>query len=129
MAGLSDPALGARVQRTRVVPAAHTFPEREGMTLTIAGETVRVVHPGPGHTADNLVVHFPRRDLLFGGCMIKNGDSIGFIGDADLDHWEASVRAVEPLTARVVVPGHGPIGGPELLANTIRLVRAARPPR
>ncbi|HKE17249.1 MAG TPA: MBL fold metallo-hydrolase [Kofleriaceae bacterium] len=125
-AGLSDPALGARVQRTRVVPAAHTFPEKDGMTLTIAGETVRVVHPGPGHTPDNLVVHFPRRDLLFGGCMIKSGDSIGFIGDAVLDRWEASVRAVEPLTARVVVPGHGPIGGPELLANTIRLVRAQR---
>ncbi len=125
-AGFTDPALRARVQRTRIVAAAHTFPARDGLALTIAGEPVRVVHPGPGHSADNVVVHFPQRDLLFGGCMIKAGDSIGFVGDADLGRWEASVRALDPLAARVVIPGHGPTGGRELLDNTIALVRAAR---
>lgn len=124
--GLPEPALRARVLKTRIVAAAHTFPARDGLALTIAGEPVRVVHPGPGHSADNVVVHFPQRDLLFGGCMIKAGDSIGYIGDADLSRWEASVRALDALPASVVVPGHGPTGGRELLDNTIALVRAAR---
>jgi metallo-beta-lactamase class B len=124
-AGLPDPALRPRVLKTRIVAAAHTFPARDGLALTIAGEPVRVVHPGPGHSADNVVVHFPQRDLLFGGCMIKAGDSIGNIADADLGRWEASVRALDALPARVVVPGHGPTGGRELLDNTISLVRAA----
>ena len=122
----TDPKLAARVKGTRIVAAAHTFPAREGLDLTFAGEPVRVVYPGPGHSSDNVVVHFPRRDLLFGGCMIKAGDSIGFVGDADMSRWEGSVRALEPLTARVLVPGHGPTGGRELLDNTIALVRAAR---
>jgi glyoxylase-like metal-dependent hydrolase (beta-lactamase superfamily II) len=125
-AGLPDPALRARMQKTRIVAAAHTFPARDGLALTIAGEPVRVVHPGPGHSADNVVVHFPQGDLLFGGCMIKAGDSIGNIADADLGRWEASARALEALPARVVVPGHGPTGGRELLDNTVTLVRATR---
>ncbi len=122
----TDPQLRARVQRTRIVAAAHTFPAREGLALAFAGEPVRVFYPGPGHSADNVVVHFPRRDLLFGGCMIKAGASIGYVADADLSRWEGSVRALEPLTARVVVPGHGPTGGRELFDNTIAVVRAAR---
>ena len=36
------------------------------------------------------------------------------------------MRALDPLAARVVIPGHGPTGGRELLDNTITLVRAAR---
>jgi glyoxylase-like metal-dependent hydrolase (beta-lactamase superfamily II) len=128
-ASFTDAGKRGRVERTRIVPASRTFPAREGLRLTIAGEPVRVSHPGPAHSPDNVVVHFPRRTLLFGGCMIKTGDSIGYLGDADLDRWEAAVRALEPMNARVVVPGHGATGGAELLQNTIALVRAARAAR
>lgn len=124
-AAFSDPALRDRVTRTNIVAAAHTFPAGEGLSFVIAGEPVRVLHPGPAHSPDNVVVHFPGRDLLFGGCMIKAGPSIGFIGHAVLDRWEASVRALQALAPRVVVPGHGGTGGPELFDNTIALVRAA----
>lgn len=58
--------------------------------------------------------------------MIKSGRSIGNILDADLEHWEEAVRSLQPLDAGVVVPGHGAVGGPELLLNTIEVVRAAR---
>jgi hypothetical protein len=58
--------------------------------------------------------------------MIKTGSSIGNTADADLGHWEAAVRSVEPLGARIVVPGHGPAGGPELFENTLAIVKAAR---
>jgi glyoxylase-like metal-dependent hydrolase (beta-lactamase superfamily II) len=121
-----DAAMRDRLERTRIVPAANTFDAREGLTLTLGGETVRVFFPGAAHSPDNVVVHFPVRELLFGGCMIKTGKSIGFTGDADLDHWEAAVVALGPMSARVVVPGHGDTGGPELLENTIEVVRAAR---
>ena len=123
---LADPALAARVRATRVLPAARTFDEAEGMTLTFGDEVVRVIYPGPAHSPDNVVVHFPSRDLLFGGCMIKAGKSIGNVLDADLEHWEAAVHALEPLGASVVVPGHGLVGGRELLQNTIDVVRANR---
>ncbi len=123
-AALNDPALAARVRGTRIVAAEHTFKASKGVTFNIGGEAVHVIYPGPAHSPDNVVVYFPARGILFGGCMIKTGDAIGNIADADLGHWEAAVRSVERLESRLVVPGHGPVGGPELFENTIKVVRA-----
>lgn len=120
-----DTMFAARVKATKIVPADHTFEPSEGLTLTLGGETVRVIYPGPAHSPDNVVVLFPARDLLFGGCMIKSGQSIGYVGDADLGHWEAAVRSVEKLGAHIIIPGHGPVGGPELFQNTVDVVRAS----
>jgi metallo-beta-lactamase class B len=125
-ASLDDPALAARVRDTRITPAAHTIPADEPYRLTIGGEEVRVIPPGPAHSPDNVVILFPARGILFGGCMIKAGRSIGNTLDADLGNWEAAVRAIEGLGARLIVPGHGAVGGVELLGNTIEVVRAER---
>lgn len=125
-AALQDRTLSSRVQNTRIVPAGKTFKAGEGLTLTIGGETVRALYPGPAHSPDNVVVHFPARGVLFGGCMIKAGSSIGNVADADLGRWEGAVRSLEPLAPRFVVPGHGPVGGVELLQNTIEVVRGAQ---
>lgn len=126
-AGLDDAARAARVRHTAMVPARHTFAAADGLALRFGGEAIEVFYPGAAHSPDNVVVSFPARRLLFGGCMIKTGDSIGFTGDADLGHWEAAVHALERFDAAVVVPGHGAIGGPEALAHTIELVRAKDP--
>jgi metallo-beta-lactamase class B len=125
-AAMNGSALASRVLTTRIVPATHTIKAAEGAVFTFGSETVRVIYPGPAHSPDNIVVHFPARGILFGGCMIKTGSSIGNTDDADLGHWEAAVRSVETLGARVVVPGHGPDGGPETFRNTLVLVKAAR---
>jgi metallo-beta-lactamase class B len=119
--------LASRVRGTRIVPAAHTIKATEGAIFTIGGEPVHVIYPGSAHSPDNVVVHFPTRGILFGGCMIKTGTSIGNTADADLGHWEAAVRSVERLGARIVVPGHGPVGGPELFPNTVAVIKATRP--
>lgn len=122
----ADPALRARVEHVELVAPRRTFDPARGLTLVFGGEEIRIIYPGPAHSPDNVVVHFPARHLLFGGCMIKaTGASIGYTGDADLGHWEAAVRTLEPLAPRVVVPGHGEVGGPELFAATIAIVRAA----
>jgi glyoxylase-like metal-dependent hydrolase (beta-lactamase superfamily II) len=126
-AALENPTLAARVRGTRIVPAAHTIKATGGVTFTIGGEAVHVIYPGPAHSPDNVVVHFPTRGILFGGCMIKTGDAIGNTADADLGHWEAAVRSVERLGSRIVVPGHGPAGGPELFQNTVAVVKAVHP--
>jgi metallo-beta-lactamase class B len=121
----ADPALRARVERTELVAPGRTFAAAAGLILRIAGE-IRILHPGHAHSPDNVVVHFPARGILFGGCMIKAaGASIGYTGDADLTRWQAAVRALEPLAPRIVVPGHGAPGGGELLAGTIAIVGRA----
>jgi glyoxylase-like metal-dependent hydrolase (beta-lactamase superfamily II) len=116
-----------RVRRTALVPADRTFEEEAGLVLELGGERIEVMHPGRAHSADNVVVFFPARGILFGGCMIKVGDSLGYLGDASVEGWGPALDAVEGLGARIVVPGHGPAGGPELIEHTRRLVAAARP--
>lgn len=115
-----------RILETKVVPAANSFSAHEGLTLTFGGETVRVVYPGPAHAPDNVLVHFPGRELLFGGCMIRSSRSIGYTGHADLAHWEAAVNVARALHPSVVVPGHGPVSGSDLLDLTVSVVRKAR---
>ena len=123
------PHVAERVRMTPVEPARHTFDPARGLTLTFGGERVEVTYPGPAHSHDNVVVYLPARGLLFGGCMLKVGDSIGYLGDASLESWEPALARLRALGATVVVPGHGRPGGPEILDNTARLVREARAAR
>lgn len=118
-----------RMLAMKIVPAERTFDEHDGMTLAFGAEEVRVVAPGPGHSPDNVVVFFPARGVLFGGCMIKGSKTVGYIGDADLDRWEAAVDVARALAPKIVIPGHGPIGGPELFDLTSVVVREARAKR
>lgn len=123
--GLPEP-LAEHVRDTPVVAARRTFDAEAGLTLSFGGEAVQVSYPGPAHSQDNLIVYLPARRVLFGGCMLKVGDSLGYLGDASLDGWEPALARVESLDAQVVVPGHGSVGGREIIENTRRLVRAAR---
>jgi metallo-beta-lactamase class B len=70
-------------------------------------------YPGPGHTSDNIVLAFPARNFVFGGCLIKAADAstLGFTGDADQAAWPAAVRRVAERypAPRALIPGHGPV--------------------
>jgi len=48
---------------------------------------IRIYYPGGGHTADNIVLWFPSKKILFGGCMLKdsNSKSLGNLSDAKLE--------------------------------------------
>jgi glyoxylase-like metal-dependent hydrolase (beta-lactamase superfamily II) len=86
-----------------------------------------VFYPGPGHTADNLVVWFPKQRFLFGGCFVRaeGAEDMGNLADADLASWPKAMQRVldrYPNPA-VVVPGHGAVGGPAALTRTLELLR------
>ncbi len=92
---------------------------------------LEVFYPGPAHAPDNVVVWVPGDEVLFGGCMVRAAadTSPGNLSHADLRAWPPSAQRLmdrfpEP---RVVVPGHGAPGGPELLHHTLRLVQEAAP--
>lgn len=98
-------------------------------SMLLGGERVETFFPGAGHTADNLVVWLPERRLLFGGCFVKAAAAkdLGNVADADVASWSAAVARVRERypDAAVVVPGHGELGGTELLSHTGELVEAA----
>jgi len=79
---------------------------------------------GGAHSADNIVTWIPSEEILFGGCMIRanNVTGLGNIADAVVDEWLPTIQQVIANfpNARIVIPGHGEIGGIELLEHTRR---------
>jgi len=98
----------------------------QSMELTLGSETLELFYPGPGHSHDNIVVWLEDRKVLFGGCLIKNAATkhIGYLGDAEVDRWAASVEKVRARypAAALIVPGHGQPGGWDLVDNTLALI-------
>jgi metallo-beta-lactamase class B len=105
---------------------SHLFEIDKGLNLMFEKDTVEVFYPGPSHTEDNIVVYFLCKKLLFGGCMVKSAQSnnLGNTLDADMEQWPVSLKKVLDKfgDARIVVPGHGPVGGIELIEHTLKLI-------
>jgi metallo-beta-lactamase class B len=104
------------------VGPTHLFELDEGLQLEFGDEIVQVHYPGPSHAPDNVVVYFPSRKILFGGCMIIGWDEVGNTSDADLEAWPESVRDLSRFDFDVLVPGHGDRLDPGLLEHTIDLL-------
>ena len=81
-----------------------------------AGETLIELHHfgAPAHTGGDVVAWLPEHEVLFAGDLVFNGSTPFFLRGslvgslAALDH-------LRELGASTIVPGHGPVGGPELL--------------
>lgn len=95
--------------------------------ITVGDEVIELFYPGPSHSPDNIVVFFPGKNVLFGGCMVKElkAKNAGFTGDADMERWPASLGMVldRYRGAAFVIPGHGKTGDTSLIRHTIGLLR------
>jgi metallo-beta-lactamase class B len=111
-----------RFASLRTPPPDHVFSLIDGVVLTIEGEQVEVIFPGETHTPDNLVVYFPARSLLFGGCMILAGDSVGNTADANMATWADAVASLGALGCETIVPGHGLRFDAELIQHTVNVL-------
>jgi metallo-beta-lactamase class B len=103
----------------------HQVPEigfAKKLILKVAGERVNSFYFGAAHTKDNIVSYIPSEKVLFGGCMTKAlGANKGNLQDADTLQWANTIKKVEKLKPVIVVPGHGKLGGRELLDYTAKL--------
>ena len=95
----------------------------DSATLKLNNMEIQCYYLGGGHSTDNIVVWIPSEKILFGGCMIKDTQtsSLGNTADAaPLKEWLKTVCAVEARfpDAKVVIPGHGEVGGLELVKHT-----------
>jgi len=85
---------------------------------------------GAGHSFDNITVWIPDKKILFGGCLIKSIHSrgLGNLSDAVIADWDVTINKIMQKYPEIntVIPGHGRIGGTELLTHTIELVEEER---
>jgi metallo-beta-lactamase class B len=94
--------------------------------FTVDGLQLVCYYPGPGHGPDNIVVWFPSRKVLFGGCFIKStdADNLGNIADANLQAWPESIRKVQKRfpAPEYVVPGHDSWTSTNAMEHTLQLL-------
>ncbi len=117
------------IARAKGLPCPqHSF--ADSLILRLGDKVVVCRYFGAAHTVDNIVAWIPSERVLFGGCMVKElkSKSLGNIKDADLAAWPATIRKVLAAygEARIVVPGHGDIGGTDLLVHTAALLAEPR---
>jgi metallo-beta-lactamase class B len=99
---------------------------KDSLRLSLGNTFAVVKYFGQGHTKDNVVGYFPKGNILFGGCLIKELQaSKGYLGDANVGEWSSTVEQVKQQypNVKIVIPGHGEIGGRELLDYTIKLFK------
>lgn len=89
-------------------------------TLTVhCDETPAELHSmGPAHTDNDIVAWVEDRGLLFAGDLVFNGGTPFVV----MGSVEGSLRALERLgefDVTTLVPGHGPVCGPEVLRDQI----------
>ncbi|GHV17657.1 beta-lactamase [Bacteroidia bacterium] len=99
----------------------------DSLQLNLYGEDVHCYYLGGGHSTDNIVVWIPSEKILFGGCMAKDIHSkgLGNLSDAQPEEWTKTIqKVIEKFPeAKIVIPGHGGIGGKELLQHTKELLK------
>ncbi len=89
-----------------------TFVPDEGMRLEVAGIPLELLYVGPAHTAGDVIVHLPEQGVVFtGDILFRNCAPIGWEGT--FERWIAALEKIAALGAPTIVPGHGPICGPE----------------
>jgi metallo-beta-lactamase class B len=53
---------------------------------------------------DNVVGYFPKDEIMFGGCLIKElGATRGYLGDANLKAWSSTVLEVKARYPKVKI--------------------------
>ncbi|UOR01883.1 MBL fold metallo-hydrolase [Leucobacter allii] len=105
----------------------------DAIALLDAERRIEVRHPGgPAHTAGDAYVWLPDDGVLFTGDLVFSGGT-PFALSGSPAGWLRALEQMAALAPEVVVPGHGPVGGAELLepvADYLRfLVDAARSAR
>ncbi len=74
---------------------------------------------GHAHTTGCIFTWLPREKILFTGDACVNGP-FNYMGDSDTASWIDVLSRAQSLAPEKVVPGHGALGGPEVLEKQKR---------
>ena len=103
-----------------VTPPTVTFEDR--LSLYVDDLKIELIFVGPAHTTNDVVAWIPERKLLFSGDIIFNGGT-PFALAGSVGGWLEALERIEALGAERIVPGHGPVCGPEAIADVRAYLR------
>lgn len=118
------PGVAAALEGVELVEPDQVY-EGDATTIDLGGRTVELSTYGLAHTRGDQVVRIPDAGVVFVGDLAEERIFPIFPwfppDDADLDaaNWARVLTLVEEMDPRIVVPGHGSVGGVEIL-DTVR---------
>jgi len=96
----------------------------EGVTLWSDDLRVEVRYVGmPAHTTNDSIVWLPDRGVLFCGDLLFNGGTPFLLQGSVAGAIRVLEEVVRPLEATTIVPGHGPVAGPETIERVLGYLR------
>ncbi|GGM45781.1 MBL fold metallo-hydrolase [Longimycelium tulufanense] len=100
---------------------------RDGVTLRLDDLRCEVRYVGtPAHTTNDSIVWIPDREVLFAGDLIFHGGTPFLLQGSLSGATRVLDEVLKPLGARVIVPGHGEVCGPEAIDETLAYLRFLR---
>jgi glyoxylase-like metal-dependent hydrolase (beta-lactamase superfamily II) len=85
----------------------------------LIGRPIQVLYFGHSSGPGDIAVYDPRSRTLFAGGLL-DARRIPDVIDSDLPRWREALRSLQALPAEVIVPGHGPDGGKQVIAQVER---------
>lgn len=104
--------IASTLEETEPAPPDHHIALEE--VLDLGSRSVRLLHPGRGHTDHDLVVAVPDAGVVFAGDLVEHGAPPAF-EDAFPAAWPSTMDTLLGLDPHTVVPGHGDPVGPEFV--------------
>jgi len=104
---------------------APCFPSARGAGEVLAEVRVEVVAL-PGHASDHVGFVLADRRVLTGDHVLGEGTTAIIYPDGSLEEYLASLALLEELGPSALLPGHGPVVGPDRALDVLRLLRAHR---
>lgn len=99
-------------------PPFLTFEDR--ITVHVDDLECRVIHTGgPAHTTDDSYVWIPERKVLIAGDLIFNRGTPFVLMGSIRGLIDVLTSQIAPLAAETIIPGHGPVCGPEVIDEIV----------
>jgi cyclase len=106
----------------RVAPPTVTFTDR--LRVWSDDTAIEVTYVGqPAHTTNDCLVWLPDQQVLFCGDLLFNGGTPFLLMGSVTGAIDVLSQVLAPIPARVIVPGHGELCGPDLIYTTIGYLR------
>jgi cyclase len=100
---------------------------KDGVTVWVDDLRCEVTHVGTAaHTTNDSIVWIPERKVLFSGDLLFNGGTPFLLQGSLSGAIKVLEEVVKPLGAETIVPGHGPVSGPQVIDEVLSYLRFLR---
>ncbi|HSF19228.1 MAG TPA: MBL fold metallo-hydrolase [Vicinamibacteria bacterium] len=107
----------------KLEPPSLLFPD--AMIFDDGKHRVELRHFGTAHTHGDGFAWLPTERILFTGDAVVNGPH-NYVGDGNVSEWIETLDRAKALGARIVAPGHGPVGTGTLVSDQQLFFRELR---